>query len=168
MRNTAILNRAHAISLGINLLFILLRLLIFRSPNTRATLLLYIPLSLPAFVIEFWLERIGRPTHGANGELKRSGEDLEAKGLTEFMWDVLYWTWGCVVAATFLGNKGWWLWTVIPAYGAWLAYTTFGSVRKGMSGLAGQGGEDGVANGGAASNRQRKMEKRGGQKMQYR
>lgn len=57
---------------------------------------------------------------------------------------------------------------MIPVYGAWLAYTTFGSVRKGMSGLAGQGGEDGVANGAATSNRQRKIEKRGGQKMQYR
>ena len=37
-----------------------------------------------------------------------------------------------------------------------------------MSGLAGQGGEEGVVNGGATSNRQRKMEKRGGQKVQYR
>lgn len=98
----------------------------------------------------------------------RAGEDLDAKGLTEFLWDVLYWTWGCVVAAAFLGDKAWWLWAVIPIYGAWLAYTTFGSVRNGMAGLAGQGGEEGVANGGAATNRRRKMEKRGGQKVQYR
>ncbi|SLM39327.1 Protein of unknown function DUF788, TMEM208 [Lasallia pustulata] len=167
-RNTAILNRTHAISLALNLLFIILRLLIFRSSRSRPTLHFYTLLSLPALVIEFWLERIGRPTHGANGELQRSGEDLEAKGLTEFMWDVLYWTWGCVVAATVLGNKGWWLWSVIPVYGTWLAYTTFGSVKKGMGGLTGQSGEDGVASGGATSNRQRKMEKRGGQKMQYR
>ena len=167
-RNTAILNRAHSISLGINLLFILLRLLIFHSSGTRATFLLYVILSLPALVIEFWLERIGRPTHAPNGDLKRSGEDLEAKGLTEFMWDVLYWTWGCVVAASLLGNKGWWLWGVIPVYGAWLAYTTFGSVRKGMAGLAGQGAEGEATNGVASSNRQKKMEKRGGQKTQYR
>lgn len=92
---------------------------------------------------------------------------MEAKGLTEYMFDVLYWTWGNVAVASIFGDRVWWLWLGIPIYSVYLAYTTFGSVRKGMSGLTNQGeGPNGI--GDATSNRQKKMEKRGGQKMQYR
>ena len=162
-RNVAILNRLHLISLFLNSLFIILQFLIFRASVTRNTYLLYLILSAPAFVIEFWFENIGRPKYGQGGEVKRAGEDLEAKGLTEYMFDVLYWTWGTLAVSAVVGNKGWWLWTVVPVYSIWLAYTTFGSVRQGMAGLSGQGDE-----GTAMSNRQKKMEKRGGQKVQYR
>jgi len=149
-------------------LFILSRFLLLRYSVTRTTFLLYIVLSFPAFFIEFWLEKIGRPTYAQNGELKRSGEDLEAKGLTEYLWDVLYWTWGCIGIASVLGNKAWWMWMVIPLYSVWLAYTTFGGMRQGMAGMAGAGGDGALTGGPAESNRQRKMEKRGGQRMQYR
>ena len=53
---------------------------------------------------------------------------------------------------------------MVPLYSGWLAFTTFGSVKQGMAGLAGQSGEST----GAVSNRQKKLEKRGGQKVQYR
>jgi len=49
----------------------------------------------------------------------------------------------------------------------WLAWTTFGGMRRGLAGMTGHGGAEG-ANGGGTSNRQKKMEKRGGQKVQYR
>ncbi|MCJ1364659.1 hypothetical protein MMC16_003774 [Acarospora aff. strigata] len=166
-RNSAIITRTHLISLGINALFILLRFLLFRSTATRSTFLLYAILSFPAFLIEFWFERIGRPTFAPNGELKRPGEDLEAKGLTEYLWDVLYWTWGCIGIASVLGNKAWWMWTAIPLYSAWLAYTTFGGMRQGLAGMTGAGDQP-PAGGSGGSNRQRKMEKRGGQRTQYR
>ena len=166
-RNAAVLNRTHLISLGINTFFVLIRFLLLRSSATRSTFLLYALLSFPAFLIEFWFERLGRPTHAQNGELKRSGEDLDAKGLTEYLWDVLYWTWGCLGLATVLGSRAWWLWTAIPVYSAWLAYTTFGGMRQGMAGLAGAG-DQAVAGDSGGSNRQKKMEKRGGQRMQYR
>ncbi|KAI9706475.1 MAG: hypothetical protein M1836_003481 [Candelina mexicana] len=170
-RNTSILNRAHLITLGIHALFIILRLLIFRSSATRTTSLLYIILSSPSLFIEFWFERIGRPTYSNQGstgaELRKSGEDLEAKGLTEYMWDVLYWTWGCVAAAAMFGDRAWWMWLIIPMYSAWLAYTTFGGMRQGMVGTAKV--SDGVQPGAqGGSNRQKKLEKRGGQKVQYR
>lgn len=117
-------------------------------------------------MIEFWLEKIGRPVTAPNGDLKKSGEDLEAKGLTEYLWDVLYWSWGCIAAASVFGNRAWWLWTVIPLYSIWLAYTTFGVMRQTMAGMTGQSGD--TANGNGTSNRQKKMEKRGGQRVQYR
>jgi hypothetical protein len=56
---------------------------------------------------------------------------------------------------------------VIPLYGAYSAYTTYASMRKGFGGLAGDQGEDTGASSGV-SKRQQKMEKRGGQKVQYR
>ena len=72
-----------------------------------------------------------------------------------------------MVLAAFFGDKAWWLWGVIPLYSAWLAWTTFGGIRQGMAGMAGQDGGTG-ANGNGTSNRQKKIEKRGGQKVQYR
>ena len=119
----------------------------------------------PALVIEFWLEKIGRPSLTPNGELKKSGDDLEAKGLTEYMFDIMYWSWITILTAAVLGDVGWWLWTIIPLYSAWLAYTTFGSMRQGMANMMGQNSGEG---GGPTSNRQKKLEKRGGQKVQYR
>ncbi|MCJ1400469.1 hypothetical protein MMC11_003675 [Xylographa trunciseda] len=166
-RNTAILKRIHLISLALNAFFLLLRSLLFRSSSTRVTYTLWIALSVPAFAIEFWFEKIGRPTGGANGEVKNSGQDLEAKGLTEYMFDVLYWSWGTTFLASVFGNRAWWMWAAIPLYSVWLAYSTFGSVRQGMAGLSGQKAE-GETSDGATSNRQRKLEKRGGQKVQYR
>ncbi|KAL8788697.1 MAG: hypothetical protein Q9213_001511 [Squamulea squamosa] len=165
-RNIAILKRTHLISLAITILFVLLRLYVFRASCTRATYLLYGFLSAPAFTIQVWFERIGRPVSAPNGELKKSGEDLEAKGLTDFMWDVLYWTWACTVTASIFGDKAWWGYAVVPLYSVWLAWTTFGGMRKGMAGMAG-GDAGGDTPNGALSNRQKKQEKRG-QKVQYR
>jgi hypothetical protein len=129
---------------------------------------LYFILSSPAFAIEFWLEKIGRPTFAPSGELKRPGEDLEAQGLTEYLWDVLYWSWGCIGLASLFGDRVWWAWLIIPLYSLWLAYTTFGGMRQAMKGVAAQGeGAEGGFNTGS-SNRQKKIEKRGAQRAQYR
>ncbi|KAL9577253.1 MAG: hypothetical protein Q9212_006483 [Teloschistes hypoglaucus] len=165
-RNTSVLNRTHLISLAINAFFILLRLVLFRASSTRATYLLYGILSLPAVVIEFWFERIGRPVIAANGELKKSGEDLEAKGLTDYMWDVLYWTWGCTITAAVFGNKAWYGWIVVPLYSTWLAWSTFGGMTEGMAGMAGKSSNAEGTNG-TPSNRQKKMAKRSEQRYQY-
>lgn len=123
-------------------------------------------------VIEFYLERLSRPTHNPDFSLKRAGEDLEAKGLTEWMWDLLYWTWACVVLVALVGDRGWWAWVVVPGYSAWLAFTTFTGMKSGLSGMMGAGGSEGAeggkGGGEAQSKRQAKMEKRGGQKMVYR
>lgn len=106
--------------------------------------------------------------YGPKGDLQRSGEDLEAKGLTEYMFDVLYWSWGTLFAASLFGDKAWWMAIAIPIYSAWLAYSTFSGMRQGMAGLAGQSEAGNSSNGGSASNRQKKLEKKGGQKVQYR
>ena len=122
---------------------------------------------MPAVAIEIWLERAGRPSISENGDVRRAGEDLEAKGLTEYLWDVLYWSWTCIVLSGCFGDKAWWLWIAIPIYSIYLANTTFGSMRQGMAGLSGAEQQN-SAQATGTSNRQKKMEKRGGQKVQYR
>jgi hypothetical protein len=105
-RNGAILQRTHLIALGVHGFHLLLRFTF-----VRRSFWAYLLLSFPSLLVQFWFERVGRPTYidGPNGkELKRAGEDLEAKGLTEWMWDVVYWSWGCIVLTTLVGDWAWW------------------------------------------------------------
>lgn len=146
----------------LNTLFILLRFFLLSRALTP-----YLLLSAPALVLEFYLDRLGRPSHAANGSLRRSGEDLDAKGLTEFMWDIVYWTWINIVLVIIFGDRAWWLYLVVPAYSVYLAATTVGGIKGMMGGLGGASG-DGAAAQEAESKRQKKMEKRGGQKVTYR
>ncbi|KAF2019834.1 hypothetical protein BU24DRAFT_459463 [Aaosphaeria arxii CBS 175.79] len=162
--NTSRLNQTLLLTLIAHFLFLLLRALVFRSSFTRRSLLLYLLFSSPQLLIQFYFERLSRPIYdAANGSLKRAGEDLDAKGLTEWMWDVVYWTYGCVVVAAVVGDYGWWLWAVVPAYSVWLAWSTYRGVRGGFTDAAGV-----PQPGAAASKRQAKLEKRGGQRVAYR
>ncbi|ORY18212.1 hypothetical protein BCR34DRAFT_596441 [Clohesyomyces aquaticus] len=162
-RNIARLNTTLYLAGFFHLFFLLLRALLFRSSFSRRSLILYIVCSAPQLLIQYLIfERTGRPTYTPDGSVKRSGEDLDAKGLTEYLWDITYWTFGCLGVAAVVGDWAWWFMIVVPCYSAWLAYTTFIGARQGYTDAAG------VPQPAAASKRQQKMEKRGGQKMQYR
>jgi len=156
------LQRVHLISIVINLTFLGLRFVFLARSLTR-----YIVLSLPALILEFYLDRLGRPTYSADGSntLLRSGEDLDAKGLTEFMWDIVYWTWINVVLVILFGDRAWWAYLVVPGYIIYLAATTIGGLRGLMGGIGAAGGDGNAV---SESKRQKKMEKRGGQKAVYR
>lgn len=108
--NTKRLNITLAATLFIHAFYWLLRGLIFRSSFRTGSLYRYLLLSAPSLLIQAFFERNSRPSFGANGEVKRAGEDLDAKGLTEWMWDVVYWTYGCLVLVSVLGDWAWWLW----------------------------------------------------------
>jgi hypothetical protein len=104
--NAAALNRTHAISLALHTLFVLYRLLFRRGSWVK-----YLVLSLPSIVIELYLEHLGRPKYvSPGGRLKSAGEDLEAKGVTEYMWDIVYVTWGVLGLVGVAGEWAWWLW----------------------------------------------------------
>lgn len=67
------------------------------------------------------------------------------------------------------GDRAWWLWVVVPLYSVWLAWSTFRGVAGGFPGMGGGSTpEEADAGGAAESKRQKKLEKRGGQRMQYR
>jgi hypothetical protein len=139
--------------------FLLLRFTL----RTSLSLKRYSLLSAPALLIEFYLEKLARPSYNPDGSLRRAGEDLDAQGLTEFMWDILYWTWINLTLVIVFGNRAWWLYLVIPAYAIYAAVTTASGLKSSLSGLAGGGGEPA-----SQSKRQQKMEKRGGQRVAYR
>lgn len=65
------------------------------------------------------------------------------------------------------GDRAWWLYLAVPVYSVYLAWTTFFGMKKGLASLGGAGGSEDVSNGGS-SKRQQKLEKRGGQRVQYR
>lgn len=101
--------------------------------------------------------------------MRRAGDDLDAPGLTEFFWDIIYWTWINLIAVVVLGNRAWWLYLVVPIYAIYSGVNTARGVRGMFGGLAGAGAEgDTSAQAQAQSKRQQKMEKRGGQKVSYR
>ena len=72
-----------------------------------------------------------------------------------------------MVSVCLFNDRAWWLWVVVPLYSVWLAYTTFTGMRSGFAGVGG-GSEQAAAAAGGESKRQKKLEKRGGQKAQYR
>ncbi|EOA83358.1 hypothetical protein ACJQWK_00004 [Exserohilum turcicum] len=159
--NTKRLNQTLYVTLAIHGFWWLLRALLFRASLSRQSILVYLALSAPQLLIQLYFERLSRPTLTADGAVKRPGEDLDAPGLTEYMWDVVYWTYGCIVAAAIAGDYGWLLWAVMPAYSAYAAWSTYSGMRGGFQDAAGVPQPQ-------ASKRQAKMEKRGGQKVQYR
>lgn len=137
--NIATLNNTHVTALVLNLVFLLSSSLYFKR-----SLVAWALLSIPSFVCEYVLESTGRPKYNPTGALRTSGEDLSAAGLTEYMFDVIWVTWACLVAVLIFGNKAWFLWVVIPAFGLYKGYGLFGAARGMMGGanLGSQGAED--------------------------
>lgn len=133
--NSATLNNLHIISLVVNGAFLTLNFL-FRSRS----LSLWFILSLPSFICQGVLEYSGRPSYdGATNSLKKSGEDLSAPGLTEYMFDVIWVTWAAAILVALFGNWAWILWVVVPAYGIYKGFGMF-SAAKQMAGMGGAGG----------------------------
>ncbi|TPX26266.1 hypothetical protein DIZ76_011728 [Coccidioides immitis] len=160
-RNISLLRKTHLTTLCLHVVFLLLHFL-FNRPRS---LVPYAIFTLPTLLIEFYFERLGRPRYSpGDNSLRSPGEDLDASGLTEYLWDVLYWTWGCMGAVCVFSDRAWWLWIVVPLYSMWLAYTTFIGVRKGFAGMGMDGNESVPV---AESKRQKKLEKRG-QRVKYR
>lgn len=122
-------------------------------------------LSAPAFYIQWHFEKNSRPRYAPNGDLARAGDDLSQPGVMEYLWDVVYVTWGCLVVVSIFGEKGWWLWVTIPAYAVYAAAGMANKMRQGFGGGSGLP-DEGIEMEGL-SKRQSKLEKRG-QKVQYR
>lgn len=160
--NTSRLNTTLLLTAVTHLIFILLRPLYYHSTFSRRSLITYLLLSAPQLLIQFQFERLSRPTYSESGAPVRSGEDLDAPGLTEYLWDVTYWTYLCVILAAVLGDWAWCLYLVIPVYSVYAAWTTYTGVRGGFTQDAA-----GVPQP-TTSKRQAKLEKRGGQKVAYR
>ena len=71
-----------------------------------------------------------------------------------------------MVCVMVLGNWAWWFYLVVPGYAAYAVATTVGGLKGMMSGMGGAAEGDASAQS-TGSKRQAKMERRGGQKVQY-
>jgi hypothetical protein len=149
--NISALKNLHLTSLAINAAFLALTLVLGR----RRSLTLYAVLSAPAFVAQFVLERSGRPQRDPSGALRSPGQDLAAEGLTAHMFDVVWVTWGALVLVALVGDWGWVIWSVVPAYGVYQGVRLFGKARGMAGGLGGAPtGTDAV---GVPTNKNRKQ-----------
>jgi len=131
--NAAALKNLHTLSLLLNASFLAFSFLV--RPRS---LYLYFLLSTPAFIAELVLERTGRPSRDATtGALRSAGQDLGAEGLTGNLFDVVWVTWASLVLVALVGDKGWFLWSVVPAYGGYQAVRLLLKARGLAGGLGG-------------------------------
>ncbi|KAK9460785.1 uncharacterized protein V1516DRAFT_677645 [Lipomyces oligophaga] len=121
--NIEALKSLHISAAAINGLYLLSHFLLRRPSSIKP----YIIFSLPAWIIEYQLERIGRPKFSSsNGSLISAGEDLTQAGLTEWLFDIVYVTMIIDILAVVFGRSWvWFLYLVIPAYGSYMAYSSF-------------------------------------------
>lgn len=154
--NTQALKIIHSVSLAVNIIF-LASYFILKRPGSITP---YLLCSLPAFLLQFQLERMGRPKYDTSkpGQkiLISAGDDLSQEGLTEWFHDVLYLTWACDVLAPATGtNKVWYIYFAIPLYASYKIYMLLIAGRGGFLNSAKQS-----TAGPTQSNRQEKMEKK--------
>lgn len=125
--NTKTLNQLHLITLIINVISIFV-IFVFKRPSSYKPWLI---LSIPSFIIEYNLEKSGRPKYVTEGsgvqKLIRSGDDIhQSGGLFEYFFDVVYLTWGFNILMIVIGsNKIWWLYLIIPGF---VIYKLYGIV----------------------------------------
>lgn len=168
--NTKKLQELHTIAVVINVLYLLAHFGLGRPRNS--SIKPYLFCSLPAFLLQYQLERMGRPKYAPvqPGSTQRTlvnpGDDLGQAGLTEWFHDIIYLTWGCdILAPIFNTNKVWYLYLLIPLYASYKIYGLVFSGKGGglLGGLLGGAGRRGAADMDVAptqSKRQEKLEKR--------
>ncbi|KAI8388399.1 uncharacterized protein BYT42DRAFT_611451 [Radiomyces spectabilis] len=148
----------------VNAIYILWRAIYHWSSFTISQLVLYVCTGGLSMFFYSVLESSGRPSYDASGSLRSSGDDLNAEGLTAYMFDIIYVTWFVHLTTAFISNKFWFAYLVIPAY------ALYKCVPMIMSYLGSGGmGSEGAAPEAAKSKRQAKLEKRAnkGQSVKY-
>ena len=63
--------------------------------------------------IQLQLESMGRPRFDTKGGVLKTGEDLGQAGITEYMFDILYLTWGIQVFVAFTTIYAFWLYLLV-------------------------------------------------------
>ncbi|KAK9479203.1 DUF788-domain-containing protein [Lipomyces japonicus] len=162
--NIQALKNLHLASLIINFFYLISFLFLHRPQQIKPFLIF----SLPAWILEYQLEKIGRPKF-FNGQLISPGSDLNQQGLTEYLFDVIYVTWGCDLLAILIGKS--WVWSlylVIPSYGSYAVYTGFiQPLLKQQAALSGGSGRQQVGDEDGSSSALSKKDKKKKEKVKY-
>ncbi|ODQ79416.1 hypothetical protein BABINDRAFT_161818 [Babjeviella inositovora NRRL Y-12698] len=169
--NTQTLKSVHTVSLAINVLALLV-LFVFHRPGSKKPFIFF---SLPLVGAEYAIERFGRPKYDGK-VVVLAGADLTQQGVTEWLFDIVYFTLALDVLMILFGsNKVWWLWLAIPGYAG---YKSFGFLKglkeMFMGSSSGKKAAEGAKVEPTKSKRQAKMEARsqraekGSQQARYR
>lgn len=116
--NVEILKKLHYLSLGI-IVFTLVIIYVLKRPSHW---LVYLLFQAPLIGCEYILESSGRPKYqydvvGGYQKLIKSGGDLNQTGLTEYLFDVIYFSWILDILVVIFGTtKIFFLWLVIPTF----------------------------------------------------
>ena len=72
----------------------------------------------PKYILQYSLEKFGRPKYTNGNSLVSSGEDIRLLGsLYEYYFDVIYLTWGFDILMIIFGsNKVWYGYLIIPGF----------------------------------------------------
>ncbi len=134
---------------------------------------IFIITAFPVFGSLYVIEKFGRPVLDPQGKIIRQGQDLQQEGLTEYLFDIIYYT----VILNFLtilfnSSRIWWLYWAIPIFAVYKIYGVINAGRQMFGGGAKSGQQveeyDGEKEQ-AKSKRQQKREARGDKpKMRYR
>lgn len=63
--------------------------------------------------VQFQLEFVGRPTFDEKGGVITTGSDLGQAGTTEYLFDILYMTWGIQLLVAFTTTYAWLLYFLV-------------------------------------------------------
>ncbi|KAK6197480.1 uncharacterized protein RJT21DRAFT_123295 [Scheffersomyces amazonensis] len=158
--NIKTLFELHVISLVINILSILGLFVLHRPSNWIP----WIIISLPAWGLQYFIEKGGRPRYNGEGKMTRVGDDLKLSGsLYEYFFDIIYVTWFLDILMIIFGtNYVWFLYSVIPIFAG---YKIFGFVAPFLKKSKGPVGADtsstgtGADTGSSASGKSKRQQK---------
>lgn len=95
------------LALGVNAVFVLIRLVWCFKSTSKKTWFLYILTNIVACTIHSKLASMGSPKFLADGSLRSAGEDLSQAGLTEYLTDIVYMTWIIYVLVALVTDYAW-------------------------------------------------------------
>ncbi|EEF28950.1 transmembrane protein 208 homolog [Ricinus communis] len=134
-----------------NVIYFLVRILIFHSTFTWKHWMGLVLTSVAYFIPYQQLDAMARPAYADDGELIDGGFDMSTGGICGYLHDIIYIT-SFVQLMSIISEKFWYTYLVIPAFGA---YQSFGFIR----GFLSQGSE-GTEEDEKTRKKREKMEKR--------
>ncbi|GMH02465.1 hypothetical protein Nepgr_004304 [Nepenthes gracilis] len=105
---------------GCNVIYIVVRMLIFHSSFTWKHWIGLILTSVAYAIPYQQLARMAAPTYGDDGELEDGGFDMSSGGVCEYLHDIIYIT-SFVQITSIISDKFWYAYLVIPAFAAYKA-----------------------------------------------
>lgn len=124
--NVKILKEIHTLSGLIVAISSLAIFLLHRPSNYKPFILFNVPLA----IVQYVLETTGRPKYEQN-KLVGTPNDLKLEGLTEYMFDLIYYTLlEDILMIVFGSNKVWWLYLAVPAF---IGYKSFWLLKMGKN-----------------------------------